>query len=135
MPAKLPAKLISLAVREVFPKAVAVLPKLIVDVPAFRVRVLLAPATAPSRFKAAFAAAVEILVLSARVMPVLASPTLNVPPLVKLPARVTALGAVAVTPPLNVKVSAAASPSIKVPVLAKVTALVIVFAEPINRTL
>ena len=58
----------------------------------------------------AFAAAVVIDVLAAKVMPVLLSPTLQALPLVKLPAKVTLLGSVAVTPPLKVKLSAAASP-------------------------
>lgn len=39
VPAKLPARLISLAVNEVFPKPEAVPPNVIVAVPAFKVRV------------------------------------------------------------------------------------------------
>jgi hypothetical protein len=83
----------------------------------------------------AFAAAVVIDVLAAKVMPVLLSPTLQALPLVKLPAKVTLLGSVAVTPPLKVKLSAAASPKTKVPILAKVTLLVTEFVAPIRRTL
>jgi hypothetical protein len=76
-----------------------------------------------------------MLVLSASVMPVLLSPILTIPPLVNAPAKVTLLGAVAVTPLLKVKLSVAASPKTKVPALAKVTLLVTEFVAPIKRTL
>ncbi len=95
----------------------------------------MAPVTAPPTVKLAFAAAVVIDVLAARVTPVLLSPTLQVLPLVKLPARVILLGSVAVTPPLKVKLSLAASPKTKVPVFANVTLLVTEFVAPIKRTL
>ncbi|BEI37605.1 hypothetical protein PHIN7_13290 [Polynucleobacter sp. HIN7] len=95
----------------------------------------MAPVTAPPKVKLAFAAAVVIDVLAARVTPVLLSPTLQALPLVKLPAKVMLLGAVAVIPPLKVKLSLAASPKTKVPVFAKVTLLVTEFVAPIKRTL
>ena len=95
----------------------------------------MAPVTAPPKVKLAFAAAVVIDVLAAKVNPVLLSPTLQVLPLVKLPAKVMLLGAVAVTPPPKVKLSVAASPKTKVPVLAKVTPLVTEFVAPMKRTL
>ncbi len=82
----------------------------------------------------AFAADVVMVVLAARVMPVLLSPTLHAAPLVNVPAKVIELGAVDVTPPLNVKLSVAASPNTRVPVLPNVTALVIELLAPMKRT-
>jgi hypothetical protein len=51
-----------------------------------------------------------------------------------VPARLLLLGAVAVTPPVKVKLSPASSPIVRLPVLLKVTAFVIVPPAP-NRTL
>ena len=72
-----------------------------------------------------------IEVVPASVTPVPASPRLIVSPeLRSCPFSVTPDGAVAVSPPLNSSVSAAALPSVSVPVLAKVTALVMIVPLP-----
>ena len=57
-----------------------------------------------------------------------------VPAAVTIPLRLILLGAVAVTPPVKAMVSLP-FPKVSVPVLEKVTALVIVFDAPLNTTL
>ena len=56
-------------------------------------------------------------------MAVSLSPMVVEPPTVNVPPNVTALGLVMVSPPLNVKASEEASPKISVPVLLKITGL------------
>ena len=53
----------------------------------------------------------------------------------KVPPTLTWLGAVVVSPPLNVELSPLALPKVTYPVLENVTALVIVFVEPVKITL
>ena len=107
--------------------------------PVLRLNVLLAPLMAPFKFNARLVVLlppeVLMLLLAASVMAVPASPKVVGPLLVKLPARVTLLGVVAVKPALKVKASVAALPSSRVPALAKVVALVIVLLEPVSDKL
>ena len=107
--------------------------------PVFKLSVLLAPLMAPSRFNARLAVLlppeVLMLLLAASVMAVSASPRVVGPLLMKLPAKVTLLGVVAVNPALKVKASEAALPNSRVPALAKVVALVMVLLEPVRDKL
>ena len=134
-PAKLPERLISFAVKEVSPSPEAVLPTVIVEVPALSVKALLAPVIAPPSVNAVLAVAVEMLVLSANEIPVLPSPILTIPPLVIVPANVTPLGAVAVRLPEKVKPSELELPRANVPVFANVILLVTELVVPSNFTL
>jgi len=91
--------------------------------PVARVRLLVAPVTAPMVRSATFVVA---LVLSVVAAPKVIAPKLIAAlVLLMVPLMVRALGAVAVKPPVKAKVPPLA-PSVKVPVLLKVTALVIV---------
>ena len=107
--------------------------------PVLRLSVLLAPLMAPFKLSARLALLlppeVLMLLLAASVMAVPASPKVVGPLLVKLPARVTLLGVVAVNPALKVKASVAALPNSRVPALAKVVALVMVLLEPVRDKL
>jgi hypothetical protein len=70
-------------------------------------------------------------VVPASVTPVLESPIDTVAPAERIsPLSVTALGAVAVSPPVKVSVSAAASPNASVPVFANDTLLVTAVPPP-----
>jgi hypothetical protein len=107
--------------------------------PVFKLSVLLAPLMAPFKLSARLAVLlppeVLMLLLAASVMAVPTSPIVVGPLLVKLPARVTLLGVVAVKPALKVKASEAALPNSRVPALAKVVALVMVLLEPVRDKL
>ena len=107
--------------------------------PVLRLSVLLAPLMAPFKLSARLAVLlppeVLILLLAASVMAVPASPIVVGPLLVKLPAKVTLLGVVAVNPALKVKASEAALPNSRVPALAKVVALVMVLLAPVRDKL
>ena len=107
--------------------------------PVLRLSVLLAPLMAPFKLSARLAVLlppeVLMLLLAASVMAVPASPIVVGPLLVKLPAKVTLLGVVAVKPALKVKASVAALPNSRVPALAKVVALVMVLLAPVRDKL
>ncbi len=91
--------------------------------PVVSVRLYVAPVTAPIVKSAALVVATVLIMVSA---PKVIGPKVIVSLLlVMVPFKVEALGAVAVKPPLKIKVPPLA-PNAKVPVLLKVTALVIV---------
>ena len=93
------------------------------------------PWTAPPSVSAP--PAVVSQVSSVKVKPVFASPKDMTPAPLELmrPATLIALGALAVKPPAKLKVSVAASPSVKLPVFKKVVALVMAVFAPNNAKL
>ena len=95
------------------------------------VKALVPPVTAPLTLIAPLPA--DKIVSAVKVIPVLPSPNVIVVLVVAtVPARLIALGAVATKPPVKVILSPAALPIVKVPVFAKVVALVMTFAAPFN---
>ena len=104
-------------------------------VPEFNVNVLLAPETSPPIVSAELFELVLMMVFATNVIGVAAAPIVTAPPLTIFPPKLIAAGAVAVNPPDSVNVSVASSPNCKVPVFAKVTALVIFVTLPRNAKL
>ena len=96
--------------------------------PVCSVRLKPPPVTAPSVMSATLVvAAVLIVVSAASVIAVFPSPSTSASLLVRIvPPSVRAVGVVTVAPPLKVRLSPELSPSCTVPVLAKLTALVMV---------
>ena len=112
---------------------------MITPVPEVRVKATLSPVTGAANVRALFEVLeppdVLMVVAAVRVIPVLDVPIVVGPLLVIEPARYTVLGAVAVKPALNVKVSVDKLPSFKVPVLLNVAALVMLVEDPVKDRL
>ena len=112
---------------------------MITPVPDVNVNAILSPDNGAAKVSALFAVLeppdVLIAVAAVRLIAVPEAPIVVGPLLVIVPARYTVLGAVAVKPALNVKVSVERFPSFNVPVLLNVAALVMLVLDPVNARL